>query len=174
MPELVVNGLAWFIAWLFAVAALHKFRAPAYYQGLLNGWFPGVAVGSWVPYIVAASELGIAIAVLLPSTRGAGLLAAAMVLLLYAVVMGLQLAGGRGTASCGCAGPASSLVISAPVVLRNLLCAALALLALLPLQAGDHGLAGAALSASVAAFLIAGYLTSEQLIVNAQHLARNA
>ncbi len=174
MPDLVVSGLAWFIAWLFVMAALHKFRAPGYYQGLLNGWFPGIAVGSWVPHIVAAGEFGIAVMVLLPGARGAGLLAAAMVLLLYAVVMGVQLAGGRASGSCGCAGPASSLVISLPVVLRNLVCAVLALAALLPLQAGDYGLAGVALSASVAAFLIAGYLTSEQLIVNAQNLAGNA
>ena len=174
MPDLVASSLAWFITWLFAIAALHKIRSPGYYQALLNGWFPGIAVGTWVPYIVAAGEFGIAAMASLPVSRSAGLLAAAMVLLLYAVVMGLQLARGGVRAGCGCAGPASSLVISTPVVLRNLVCAALALLALLPLQTGDYGLAGMTLSASLAAFLIAGYLTSEQLIVNAQNLAGNA
>ncbi len=171
MPDLITAGLAWFFAWLFAVAAVHKLRSPLYYQALLGSWFPALPGIRLVVFGVAGAELAIVVALLVPGSRTAGLLVSALLLLVYAVAMGLQLASGRRDVKCGCAGPASSITVSAPLLLRNLICAFLALLALLPGRELSVGFAGLGLSLSVAGFLVAGYLNSEQLIANAQRLA---
>jgi hypothetical protein len=174
VPELIITGVAWFFAWLFAVAGLHKLRSPGYYRALLGRWFPGAPGVRAGIYLVASAEFCVAAALIVPAWRDAALLAAAMLLLLYALAMGLQLASGRSNIKCGCAGPGSGLTISPPLVMRNLFCAAAALLALLPAQSVQPGVAGAVLSLCITAFLVAGYLTSEQLILNAQQLAGKA
>lgn len=174
MPELIVTGLAWFFAWLFAVAAMHKLRDNGYYRGLLASWFPGLPPGLPLAYLAACSELLVVIMLLLPATRSAGLLASAMLLLVYALAMGVQLAEGRRDLKCGCAGPASNATISPALLIRNVLCAALALLAVVSVQDAAVTAAGVVLSLALAAFLIAGYLTSEQLITNAQLMGGDA
>ncbi len=168
MPELIVSGLAWFFAWLFAVAAVHKLRDNSYYRRLLASWFPALPQAFPLAYLAAASELVVVIMLLLPATRSAGLLASAMLLLVYALAMGAQLASGRRDLKCGCAGPASNATISPALLIRNLFCAAFALVAVVPVQAVAATAAGVVLSLALAAFMIAGYLTSEQLITNAQ------
>jgi hypothetical protein len=171
LPDLITVGLAWFFVWLFGVAAVHKLRSPGFYQSLLGSWFPGTPGIKLAGYGAAAAELLVVVALLMPQTRPVGLLASAVLLLAYAVVMGLQLSRGRRGVKCGCAGPASSITISAPLLLRNLVCASLALVALLPAREISAGAAGLGLSLSVAGFLVAGYLNSEQLIANAQRLS---
>ena len=171
MPDLIGSAIAWFLAWLFAVAALHKLRAPVYYRSLVTRWLPGVPGVRQTVFAVAALELILALSLLVPALRSAALLAAAMLLLLYAALMGSQLAQGRRDVQCGCAGPASAAVISPALLLRNLLCGALALTALVPSVDVDAGVAGVGLALGVALFMVFAYLASEQMIANAQAMA---
>ena len=171
VPDLIATGVAWFLAWLFGTAAFHKVRNIEFYQRLMGTYLNDSPVDSVFVRLVAALELGLSLAMLLPQSRWAGLAAAALALIAYACLMGLQLARGRADMKCGCAGPASDTTISPALVLRNVACAALALLAMSPTISVDSGLAGIGLALFVATFAAVTYLGSEQLIANAQQMA---
>lgn len=171
LPDPVSSGIAWFLAWLFGLAALHKLRSTPFYMDLLAGWFPGIAVGAALVRVSAALEGAVMVALLVPQARAAGLLAAAMMLLVYAAAMGLQLAQGQRNMRCGCAGPASDVSISPALLVRNFLCAALALAAIVPGVITSMNISSLSLSLAIALFLVLSYLTSEQMIANAQRIS---
>ena len=171
MPDLIAMGVGWFLAWLFGTAALHKARNIAHYQRLMGKYLNDSPVAPVFVWLVAAVEMSLAIAMLLPQTQRTGLVATALLLIAYAGLMSLQLARGRADMKCGCAGPASDTTISPALVLRNLACAALALVAMAPNVSVDAGVAGVGLALFVASFAALAYLGSEQLIANAQHMA---
>jgi uncharacterized membrane protein len=164
-------GVAWFLAWLLGTAALHKARNAEHYQRLMGKYLSGLPVGPVLVWLVAAIELSLALAMLLPQTQRAGLVGTSFLLLAYACMMSVQLARGRADMKCGCAGPASDTTISPTLVLRNLACAVLALLATTPTISMDAGVAGIGLALFVAAFAALIYLGSEQLIANGQQMA---
>ncbi|QIB64573.1 MauE/DoxX family redox-associated membrane protein [Kineobactrum salinum] len=173
VPDLVGFGISGFLLWLFATAGLHKLRAPARFGSVISAYFPEHPITRRLVLPLALLELGIAVALVLPVTAAAGLLAAAMVLVLYGALMALQLTRGRRDLRCGCAGPASDLAVSPALVARNAICAGLALLALAPRTTDiAAGLAGMGLALYIAVFLIILYLCTEQLVSNGQQLAR--
>ena len=175
IPEALGIGLAWFLVWLFGQAAWHKFGAADFYLQLMRRYLGPIPGGRLAVWTVAAVEGLTALALLLPQTRAAGLLAAAGLLLAYAGLMALQLWRGRADMQCGCAGPDSQLGISWALVLRNAVCAALALLPLgtaagaVPTSWGGLGVA-----VFVAVFAVLIYLTCEQIVSNAQWMAGEA
>lgn len=164
-------GIAGFLAWLFATAGWHKLYEPAQYSMLIGQYLPALPGKRWLVYPVALVELALAILLLLPATRPAGGLAAAALLVAYAGLMGWQLAMGRRDIRCGCGGPASRVTISPSLVLRNLLCAAGALLLAFPAGGLHLTIPAIGLVLFVAGFLILLYLCSEQLIANSQKMA---
>jgi hypothetical protein len=107
-------------ALLLASAARHKlrdregFRAALAGYGLLPGWSAPFAAGVFV-----AGELAIGLALL--ATPRAGIAAAAL-LALYALAVGVNLARGRRHIDCGCGGAPQTL--SAWLVARNVVLAA--------------------------------------------------
>ena len=188
MPELISNGLAWFFAWLFMVAGWQKLRNPAYYRELLAEWLPGMPRLALMIYMIASVEIVVALMLLIPVgyffvDHDAGLISAAVLLVIYALFMSAQLAQGRRDIRCGCTGPAAAALISPILVIRNLLCVALALMALIPttgfiensatvnIVTNSTELASRSLSLAIAVFLMAVYLVSEKMIVNRQDLA---
>lgn len=171
VPDLIATGVAWFLAWLLGTAAFHKACNIEHYQRLMGKYLNDSSVGSVFVWLVAAVEMSLALAMLLPQMRGAGLAAAALLLIAYAGLMGVQLARGAADIKCGCAGPASETTISPTLVLRNLACASLTLLAMSPTISVDSGVAGIGLALFVATFATLIYLGSEQLIANAQQMA---
>lgn len=171
MPDLIVMGIGWFLAWLFGTAAVHKLRNIGHYRRLMGKYLDGGPVAPVFVWLVAAVEMSLAIAVVLPQTQRIGLASTALLLIAYAGLMGLQLARGRADMKCGCAGPASDTTISPALVLRNLACAVLALVAMAPNVSVDAGVAGIGLALFVASFAALAYLGSEQLIANAQQMA---
>ena len=100
-----------------------------------------------------------------------GLVVSVMLLLTYAALIAVQLARGKTDVRCGCAGLDSTMTISKPIVLRNVICAVLAVLCLSPSGAAPTSFAGVGLSIYVALFLIILYLCSDQLANNAQRMA---
>lgn len=170
LPAIISDGLAWFLVCLFVQAALHKLAAPAYYRRLMTRYVGRVGGGMAV-WLVALLEVGIALSLLLPQSRAAGLAAAAGLLLVYGGLMASQLLRGETAMQCGCAGPDSQLGISWGLVIRNGVCAGLALLAITSGGAASAGWIGLVVSLCVALFALLVYETSEQLISNAQWMA---
>lgn len=168
-------GLAWFLAWMFARAALHKLRAPDFYLPLMARYLGTLQPGRPLAWLLAALEGGIALALLLVPTRVFGLAAAAALLLAYAGLMALQLVRGVADMPCGCAGPDSGLGISWLLVGRNIACAALALpVAATSTAAVSASWAHLALAALVALFAVLVYHGSEWVIGNAQWMDGDA
>ena len=163
--------MALFFSWLFAVAGIQKLRAPDYYLGLISSYIPALPVGRWLLLPLAGSELAIAILVLIPQTRTYGLAGSAGLLLAYAAMMAWQVWRGHADMDCGCSGPASDLSVSGALVVRNLICACLAILSLSALTGVAVGVIGLVLSVIMASFIITFYLCSDQLIANAQQMA---
>lgn len=172
MPEFLVIAVAVFGVWLFATAAVHKLRAPGWYAGLLARYLDMSRFSRPLVLLIALSEAGCAVLLIVPATRTVGLLLAAALLLAYALLMSLQLWRGRLDMNCGCAGPASDTTISAGLVYRNLACATVAAMAaLLPLQATTWSVPVILISGLVGIFMVLVYLACEQLIANAQRFA---
>ena len=110
-------------ALLFASAALHKARDLAVFAEVLRAYrvLPRPLALPWVPPLI---EGGIAVALLLPAARPAAALAGALLLVLYALAMALNLQRGRRDLSCGCGAPEERRPIAAWMVARNILMAA--------------------------------------------------
>jgi hypothetical protein len=113
-------------ALLFAHAAWHKWRererfaATLAAYGLLPGWL--AAVGG---YLVPLVETAVAALLLVPPARPAVALIGIMLLLTYALAIGVNLRRGRRDLDCGCTGPADRRPIAAWMVWRNLVLATL-------------------------------------------------
>ena len=174
LPTTIGLGIAWFLLWLFAQAAYHKISAPVYYQQLIQRYIPGLPGGRFLVAMVAAAEVGVALSLLLSQWREFGLIAAAIMLLLYAVLMASEILRGRAGAQCGCAGPDSQLGISWALVVRNSVCAVLSVLALAGSSLVEVSLLNVGLAGFLAMFIVLVYLTSEQIISNAQWMAGEA
>jgi hypothetical protein len=120
---------------------------------------------------IGTVEASVTLALLVPAFRRAGIIAAMVILVLYALFISWHVARGRRDLECGCAGPASGLRMSPRLVYRNLLCASLGGVALLPTVPVPDGPTKGVLSVAVAAFMVASYLCVEQLILNGQNMA---
>jgi len=171
LPDLIGNGVAVFLAWLMGQAALHKLRSPLYYQGLVKQYLPLDGMAKPLVLMGGLVELLVALALLVPVSRKLALAAAAAMLLAYALMMARQWLQGERNTRCGCAGPGSSLNISPALVLRNLICSALAGAAITPVATAAPILLAWVVSLLVAAFLVVVYLCAEQLIANSQLMA---
>jgi uncharacterized membrane protein YphA (DoxX/SURF4 family) len=118
---------------LFAVAAMHKIKAPAVFKAAMEDYhlIPGKLLGlSSILLIIL--ELSSAIMVLIPFTMPLGLAIMAILLSLYATGIGINLYRGRRDIDCGCNGPATTQPLSWWLVFRNLLFLGLILLAMEP------------------------------------------
>ncbi|MEO6029633.1 MAG: MauE/DoxX family redox-associated membrane protein [Candidatus Binatia bacterium] len=121
---LVVRGA---LAVLFASAAWHKLRARDEFAAILAAYrlLPGSLV---VPAtaVIAATELGVAGALVLPNLRLIGALGATGLLALYSLAIGANLLRGRRTIDCGCGALGARQPISEWLLVRNALLAAAA------------------------------------------------
>ncbi|HEV7735399.1 MAG TPA: MauE/DoxX family redox-associated membrane protein [Candidatus Binatia bacterium] len=118
------------LALLLAAAAAHKLRDRAAFQATLAAY--QLIPASLAPVVIGI-ELGVAVALCVPTFGNTGVLAAAALLLLYAIAIGVNLVRGRDI-DCGCAGPAARRPIGGGLVVRNVVLAVAALLGLAPLQ----------------------------------------
>ncbi len=167
-PAAVISdGLAWFLVCLFLQAAAYKLSAPTYYQRLMARYV-GSQGGGFAVWIVALLEAGIALALLLPQSRTAALAAACGTLLLYGGLMAIRVLRGETGMQCGCAGPDSQLGVSWALVIRNGICAGLAVLAITLDGYERAGSVGLVASLFVALLALLLYETSEQVISRAQ------
>ena len=169
MPEVFAAGLSLFFAWLLGRAALHKVAQRAYYLDLMLAYFsvPSVAAALWL--LATATELLLACWLLLPGLRSAGLAGTALLLAVYGAAMTWQIYRGRTDTPCGCSGAGSALRVAPGLVIRNLLCAALALFAMY-LGSTWQGWYALLLAGGCAIVLALAYLWIEQAIANNQYM----
>jgi hypothetical protein len=130
---LVVRGA---LAALFASAAWHKLRARDEFATILAAYrlLPAALVPS-ATATIAATELGVAVALLLPDLRVVGALGAAGLLAAYSLAIGTNLVRGRRTIECGCGALGARQPISEWLLVRNALLAAAAAVTAQPVAA---------------------------------------
>jgi hypothetical protein len=108
--EVLSSAVVLFLAFVFAWASWHKLSAYLEFTGILNQYrlLPESAVPVAAPAVIAA-EIATALMLLFPASRVFGSLAAALMLVIYGVAMGINLLRGRREIDCGCGGPPTPL-----------------------------------------------------------------
>lgn len=164
MDPVIDTALRTGLAVLFLVAAVHKLRDPARFRATLAEYHllpPGlVPVGA---IVLVVTEVGLAIALVVPCLRSASL-AAAGVLSIYGGAMAVNLARGRRHIDCGCAGPAARRPISGVLVARNAVLTSAALGGLLPVSARPLSWVDAVTVLGATATLAALYAAFDRLL----------
>lgn len=152
-----------FLILLFVRAAWHKIGDYGRFAGFLADYrlLPAALVDSAARALIAA-ELGCVALLAWPASGSAGALAAAGLLLLYAVAIAVSLARGQRRIDCGCGGAPQHL--SWALVARNL---ALAALAVPAAAGGPLDLYAGAVAVLAGLLLWGAYLLVEQVIANA-------
>lgn len=154
-----------FLALLFARAAIHKVFDFTAFTGFVADYrlVPDAMVRP-LAALVAAAEVAVVLALILPGGQAAGALLAAALLLAYAGGMAVNLRRGRDRIECGCGGapqPLGWLLVG-----RNLVLAAIAgAAAAVPLSI--PGLAGTLVVTLGGLTCFAAYLLADQILANA-------
>jgi len=123
------------LALLFAAAAWHKvsdrihFGATVSSYQLLPSWL--VAPFTWV---LPSAEVSVAFGLLLPPTRQAAAVGAAMLLFVYAGAIGVNLARGRREIDCGCFASSARVPLSNWLVARNVILILAAFILVMPVR----------------------------------------
>lgn len=157
-----------FLVLLFLRALFHKASDLVRFTGFLGNYHVlpqgGLTVGA---YGLMASEALIIVLLLIPQFNQFGATLAIGILLLYAAVIGLNVAKGNFQIECGCGGPAMRL--SYGLVVRNLLIAIMALPMLLNIH-NEISLVDTAVSAVCGVILYSLYAVGEQLAANSNQV----
>jgi hypothetical protein len=172
VPQLVVrDGLSVLFAW----AALHKLRDVAQFRAALEGY--DLVPASWsVPFGAGliGLEVGVAAGLWAPRVAPLAAVAAAGLLLLYAIAMGVNLARGRRAIDCGCTGSAHRRPIGWALVVRNGVLAGAALAAAYPAAPRSLGWMDVVTVAAAAVSLVFLYAAVDGLLATAAQSARAA
>lgn len=156
---------------LFASAAAHKLQNRALFQDQLGayGLVPQPLIGP-AAFMLALLELVLAAALLVPFMASTALYGAALILMVYGLVMELAIWRGHGDIDCGCSGAEGATSISNGLVLRNLVLSAVAIGATLPLPERDLTWLDIGLCVLVAGTVVTFYQAANQLMANRPHL----
>jgi hypothetical protein len=157
------------IALIFLRAAWHKLHDVESFAALAADYrlLPAWAVGGAARLLIVL-EAGSALALIVPKLEPVGARIAVVMLLIYAVAMATNILRGRKQLDCGCGGEPQGL--GWPLVVRNLLLTAIAVLALEPHEIPRSG-GEWALAAAAGLTLWIGFLLAEQLLANASRMA---
>jgi len=168
-----VGTLVGALALVMFAAAWHKLSERELFAGALAAYrlLPPSSVAA-IARVLPFVEIAIALCALIPATRSAALGALAVLMLLYALAIGINLARGRRDIDCGCGGEGHPL--SWGLVLRNLVLSAAAFIASRPtLERSMDWIDAVTLVLGVLAFY-ALYLMADELLRQATRLARLA
>ena len=161
-----------FISFLFAVAGWQKLRAPRYYASVIREYqLPLLAGNKAMAIAIGLSELCTGFLFLVPASREWAAWFAFMLLLIYAMAIGINLLRGRTSIDCGCSGPAAAKQkLSTWLLLRNGLLMVVAITAGMTPFSREliwFDMVVIVLAASLAFLIYAG---TEQLIANSTRL----
>lgn len=135
MDPVVVGMLRAALAFVFAQAAFHKLRDPAGFSAVVRGHalLPD-AVSPAVTGALIVGESIAALALLAPISAGLGATTALVLLAVYSLAIGGNLARGRRDVDCGCLGPGQRQTLTPWLLVRNGILAASALACLVPVS----------------------------------------
>ena len=169
IPLVIASSLA--MLWL--TAGTHKLRSFDAFSAILADYrlVPPRATAVCAATVIAI-ELCLGIGLVVPVGRELALIGSALVLVLYAGAIAVNLLRGRRFIDCGCAGFAAQQPLSAWLVARNILLAVAALAATLP--ANERALVWLDAFAVVAAVCVSAllYAAVNRLVANGPDLAR--
>ncbi|MEW6268005.1 MAG: MauE/DoxX family redox-associated membrane protein [Thermodesulfobacteriota bacterium] len=173
MDPVVVVILRAALALLLAAAAVHKLRDAGAFRASVAAYalLPDAAVGAF-SRVLPALEVAIALALLGPATGHAGALAAAALLAVYALAIGINLARGRRDLDCGCFGVSSRQTIGGALLARNALLIAAALATLAPARVRPLAWLDYCTASLALATLAALYAAADRLLAHGPALAR--
>jgi hypothetical protein len=134
LEPLIQITIATGLALLFAVAVIHKIRDWEHFRTTLANYrlAPAVVTPALAAVIVVVEAI-IVIGCIAPASRGTAVLLASALLLVYAAAMATNLLRGRAMVDCGCGGFGQRQPLEWWMVRRNVLLAAIGLLAALPI-----------------------------------------
>jgi len=169
LAAVAASAVSMFIAVLFIHAGISKWLSPEAYRETVAAVL-GERRAIPAVRLIAGVEIAISVIVLLPISRGLGLIAAGALLAAYAGVMLNQLKKGNANLRCGCSGPSSDTRISSELIWRNLLLAGCASWATTGVVLGQLE----AIAVAVGLSLVLGfvYAAVDQLIQNRQRWLR--
>ena len=159
---------------LWGVAFLGKWREMESFRQALRAY--RLLPESLVPMVgwsLAGLELCVAIALLVPRSQPLAAMMSALLLIVYALAMGLNLARGRSHFDCGC-NPVTKQTVSWFLVWRNSGLAILSLALFLPIAYRDWGLADLLITSLVSIFICLAYFLIPQIISNMSSLEQGA
>lgn len=161
------------IALLFLFALVHKLRDWGQFRETLANYslVPRVLV-SVVAAGVVMSEAVVVAGNLWPATRATAALFAAGLLLAYAAAMAINLRRGRVLVDCGCAGFGQRQSLAWWMVRRNVVLAAIALLATWPVSARELNAADLFVIVCAIVSLAGLYLAHATLAGNRRYIVR--
>jgi hypothetical protein len=113
-------GSALVLACVFLAAGVHKWRDPGHFEATLGayGLLPGMLVRP-AALALPLVEFTVATGMLLPPARVAAALAGAILLGIYTLAIGVNLARGRRSIDCGCGDPGQNQSLTEWLLLRN-------------------------------------------------------
>src|SRR5215472_6086477 len=121
------------VALLFGSAALHKLRDLRRFEEIFAAYGVASAISRWrLSWIVPVLELASALGLLADVTRPYAAALGALLLLSYAIAIGINLRRGRRDLACGCGGPDERRPIAPWMLWRNVVIALVVLSTLAP------------------------------------------
>lgn len=150
---------------LFATAALHKWRKPLHFQGVLGQYklLPRAWVSS-VAQLIPLLEIMLAVLLLINFTQRSASVVALLLLVFYSIAIAINLARGRTEIDCGCGDAATGL--SHSLLVRNALLMMLPALILLPSSVRELGVLDVLIALLGTAVLGLCYISWNQLLAN--------
>jgi len=165
----IVCALA--VAVILASAASHKLRAPQRFARQLEDYaLVPQAVLAPLARLIPLLEVGLALALLLPTWRTWAASGAAVLVLGYAAAIGINVWKGRRDIDCGCSGPDQRQPLRPVLLLRNGVLAGLALLAGLAPAPRALGVLDALVALMAGGALVLLYTAADTLLANAPPL----
>lgn len=169
ITNVLSDCVALFMLWLFLTAGISKLKPEnkRFYKELLGEY--GVVKPSLsrsIVVLLGATEVLLALAILLPVSRYFAAFAVALLLSFYLVVMAVKLYQGKVDMDCGCAGPWADVKISPILLWRNGLLILATFMCLAPSVGKIQPMWF--ISSMVALFGILLYSSVEKLIANKQ------
>ena len=161
------------VALLFGSAAIHKLRDLQRFDEIFAAYAVASVVARWhLSWVVPVLELATALGLLADTTRPYAAALGALLLLSYALAIGINLRRGRRDLACGCGGPNERRPIAPWMVGRNLVIALVVLSTLAPWSARPLGFTDAVTVAFGLSTLALIYLCVDQLMDYLQRVAQ--
>lgn len=173
LDPVVTSSCALVVAVIFANALVHKLRHPGWFRQQLAdyGLLPASLVKP-VARLLPWLEALIALALLIPVSRSAAAISAALLLALYAAAIGINLWRGRRDIDCGCSGPGQAQPLRPQLLGRNALLITLAVLAACPPLLRDFALFDLFIVIASAATGLLLYAAADALMANTPRLMK--